>query len=104
MDVASGEAGADLGMVQVLAAVMHAVVVAECSEARGGLGEAAEDVLVSGIVTDVRVIDVVAGEADEVGVGGNGEVGDVVEVMEGNGGAEVEVREMDQSHGAGQAG
>ena len=91
-------------MVQVLAAVMHAVVVAERGEGGGGLGEAAEDVLVSRIVTDVRVIDVVAGEADEVGLGGNGEVGDVVEVMEGNGGAEVEVREMDQSHGAGQAG
>ncbi len=91
-------------MVEVVAAVMGAVVVAERGEGWGSSGEAAEDVLVSGIVTDVRVIDVVAGETDEVGPGGNGEVGDVVEVMERDGGAEVEVREMDQSHGAGQAG
>ena len=91
-------------MVEVLATVMHAVMVAERGEGRSGLGEAAEDVFVGGIVTDVRVIDVVSRETDEVGLGRNGEVGHIVEVVEGDGRAEVEVREMDQSHGAGKAG
>ena len=104
MDTASGEAGSNLRMVEVLATVMHTVVVAEGGEGGGGLGEAAEDVFVSGIVTDIRVIDVVSRETDEVGLGRNGEVGHVVEVMERDGGAEVEVREVDQSHGAGKAG
>ena len=82
-------------MVEVLATVMHTVVVTESGEGGGGLGEAAEDVFVSGIVTDVRIVDVVPGQADEIGLGGNGEVGDVMEVVERDGGAEVEVREVD---------
>ena len=86
------------------AAVMHAVVVAEGGEGGCGLGESLENVLVGGVVTEVGIVDVVTGEADQVGFGGDGETGDVVQVMEGDGRAEVEVREVDEAHGAGKAG
>ena len=86
------------------AAVMHAVVIAKSGERGGGLGEAAEDIFIGGIVANVGIVDVVAGEADEVGLGGNGERGDVVQVTERDGGAQVKVREVDEAHGAGKSG
>ncbi len=65
-----------------LGVMMRAIVIAESGEGGCGVRKAAEDVFKSRVVAYVRVVDVVAGETDEVGLLGEGEVDDVVQVVE----------------------
>ena len=84
--------------------VMRAIVIAEGGEGGRSLGETPEDVFVGRVMAHIGVIDIVTGEADKVGLGGQGEVSDVVEVVERDRAPEVEVREVDELEGAVEAG
>ena len=103
-EASADEGVIDFGVMDLAAEAMGAIVIAEGGEGRRGGGEALEDVLIRGVITEVRIVNIVTGEADEVGLGGDGEVSDVVEVVQGNGAAEVKVREVDEAHGPGEAG
>lgn len=83
---------------------LTAVVVAEDGEGGNAAREGAEEFGISGIMSEVGSIDVVAGEADQVGLLGEGEFGDVSEVVERDQGRVVEIGQLDQAKGLGEAG
>ncbi len=83
---------------------MRAIVIAECGEGGRGSGEAPENVFVGRVMPHIGVIDIVPSEADKVWLGGQGEVSNVVEVVQRDRAPKVEVREVDELEGAREAG
>lgn len=74
---------------------LAAVVVAEDGEGGNSAREGAEEFRISGVVGEVGRVDVVAGEADQVGLLGEGEFGDMGEVVERDQGRVMEIGELD---------